>query len=166
MVTKKAGDKSGAKKGGAASSKKSARKSRAKRKPGDELDGFTAGAENENIRRPGEEDDDRIEVTSEEVGGTGGKRGGGKRSRRAEQPDLIPDMRIEELHTAALNYVADRDARIELSTKEKRSKEFLIAAMKKHMKDAYSADGVTVKLVHEKENIKVTVNGDGGDGDD
>jgi hypothetical protein len=107
------------------------------------------------------DDETRIEVSSEEVGGAGQpKKTAGKG--KATQPDLIADMRIEELHAAALDFAGKRDARIAAGRDEKNAKDLLLAMMKKHNKEVYSADGLTAKIVHEKENIKVEVNkGDG-----
>lgn len=106
----------------------------------------------------GADDESRIEVTSAEVGdGAGGKKTGGGR-KRATQPDLIEDMRIPELHEAALDYVGKRDARIDAGRLEKDAKDLLLAQMKKHEKEVYQADGLTCRIVHEKENIKVEVN--------
>lgn len=125
---------------------------------GDDAEGGSGAGSGE------EAEDERIVVEGSPTTGGGAKKGGrGGASKRAQQPDLIADMRIEELHSAALGYVADRDARIAAGQEEKKSKDLLLALMKKHEKETYSADGVTVRIVHEKENLKVEVNKGGDD---
>jgi hypothetical protein len=85
---------------------------------------------------------------------------------KSKQMDLpgVEEPKIEELHSAALLYAADRDFRMEASKKEKSSKDNLLDLMKKFEKQTYNCEGVEIERVFEKEKIKVKVHkADGGD---
>jgi hypothetical protein len=69
----------------------------------------------------------------------------------------MEDPRIEELHSAAIEYAAVRDERIEQNKAEKKLMEKLAGLMKKHSKTKYLCQGVEIKRVIEKERIKVRI---------
>ena len=76
-----------------------------------------------------------------------------------KQEDLpgMEDRRIEDLHTKALQYVAIRDSRMELTEQESGLKGELLDLMKKHKKEKYICEGVEIMRVHEEETVKVKV---------
>jgi hypothetical protein len=77
-----------------------------------------------------------------------------------KKSDRLPGMEdpaIEELEDTARTYANTRDARMRLLDKECDLKEKLLALMKKNGKVTYHHAGVEVKIVHEKEMVKVKV---------
>jgi hypothetical protein len=79
-----------------------------------------------------------------------------KKPRQARLPQM-EDPQIEELEAAAEDYVAIRDERMALTPREKKLKDDLLAAMKRHGKEKYLRDGIEIKIVHESETVKVRV---------
>jgi len=79
----------------------------------------------------------------------------GRKPRQANLPGT--DGQITELETSALEYVEHREERQEALREEVRLKDDLIALMKKHNKTVYRRDGFELRLVVEKEKIKVKV---------
>jgi hypothetical protein len=82
--------------------------------------------------------------------------GRAKKPRQARLPEM-EDNQIEELEVAAESYAAIRDERMALTPQEKKLKDDLLAAMKRHSKEKYVRDGIEIKVVHEKETVKVRV---------
>lgn len=76
---------------------------------------------------------------------------------KTERLPGMQDPEIEELEDAAREYANIRDDRVLLLGKEVELKEELLGMMKKHGKTVYIHDGVEIKLVHEKESVKVKV---------
>ncbi len=87
-----------------------------------------------------------------------------------KKPEIVKDQRgkterlpgmqdniLEDLEDAAREYANTRDDRMLLLGKEVELKEELLNLMKKHKKMVYVRDGVEIKIVHEKEAIKVKV---------
>jgi hypothetical protein len=98
-------------------------------------DDFTSGDVNENIREPV---------------------GVAPASRKGKTGELFADRKIPELHKAAEEYVATRDARMELNSKEVQQKDKLIQLMKKHKKEEYDCDGLKITFEHvEEDKLKV-----------
>jgi hypothetical protein len=125
MATKKGASKKG-------SSKRSGK--------GSDVEGFTAGDRNDNVR------------DISETAGTS------RRSGRAEQIDLIEDRKIPELDRAARDHAAIRDERMALTAREVTSKANLKGLMKKHKKEEYTCDGIEIRIVHiDEEDVKVKV---------
>ena len=93
-----------------------------------------------------------------------GKRGVGpapdaaevKKPRQARLPEM-EDPVIEELEGLAETYAGVRDQRMALTPQEKKLKDDLHAAMKRHGKETYLRDGIEIKIVHESETVKVKV---------
>jgi hypothetical protein len=79
-----------------------------------------------------------------------------KKPRQARLPQM-DDPIIEELEASAEAYVAIRDERIALTPQEKKLKDDLLAAMKRHGKEKYVRDGIEIKIVHESETVKVKI---------
>jgi len=94
-----------------------------------------------------------------------------KRKEKAKKPQVVKDPQrgkterlpgmqdniLEDLEDAAREYANTRDDRMLLLGKEVELKEELLNLMKKHKKMVYVRDGVEIKIVHEKEAIKVKV---------
>lgn len=111
--------------------------------------------------------------TSEEVkeflDGVGATRE--KRKEKAKKPEIVKDPQrgkterlpgmqdaaSEDLEDAAREYANTRDDRMALLEAEVQLKERLLDLMKKNKKEFYKRDGVEVRLVHEKESVKVKV---------
>lgn len=70
------------------------------------------------------------------------------------------DPEIEELESAAEEYADIRDQRMELTKEEVRLQSGLLAAMKKYNKTSYVHDGYDLKLVAEKEKVRVRIKKD------
>ena len=85
------------------------------------------------------------------------KTNGAAKKKIARQDDLpgMEDLRIKEIEEAALSYIEGRDARMEATTEEVALKETLIAMMHKHEKTEYRRGRISVRLVVEKETVKV-----------
>jgi len=79
-----------------------------------------------------------------------------KKPRQARLPEM-EDPEIEELEGLAENYAEIRDQRMALTPQEKKLKDDLHAAMKRHGKEKYVRDGIEIKIVHEQETVKVKV---------
>lgn len=94
-----------------------------------------------------------------------------KRKTKAKKPEIVKDPQrgkterlpgmqdaaIEDLEDAAREYANTRDDRMALLEAEVQLKEQLLDLMKKNKKEFYKRDGVEVRLVHEKESVKVKV---------
>ena len=79
-----------------------------------------------------------------------------KKPRQARLPEM-EDPEIEELEGLAETYASIRDQRMALTPQEKKLKDDLHAAMKRHGKEKYLRDGIEIKIVHEQETVKVKV---------
>lgn len=88
-----------------------------------------------------------------------GKKAKAPKKSKPKQKDLpgMEERRIPELHTAAENYAEVRDERMILTKKEVELKDELLGMMKKHGKESYKFDDVEIKVVHEKEKVKVKI---------
>lgn len=127
---RRAAERGGATKGAA---KRAARKGGGN---GADGDGFTSGADNPNI--------------TPEASGVAPS------SRKGKTGELFADRKIPELHRAAEEYVATRDARMELNAREVEQKDTLIQLMKKHKKEEYDCDGLKITFEHvEEDKLKV-----------
>jgi hypothetical protein len=137
---------------GGRGSKKSAAKGAAKRAAKNsagngaaEGDDFTAGGENPN-RKP-----ETVGVPARNKGQTG---------------ELFADRKIPDLHRAALDYVAVRDERMNLTERESAAKDKVIELMKKHKRENYECEGVRIVFEHvEEDKLKVKVKREGDEGD-
>lgn len=100
-----------------------------------------------------------------------GKRGIGPAEPEAgEKPDAgqsqkdlpgMEDREIAEIERAAEDYATIRDRRITLNAEEHELKEKLLGLMKKHSKEKYTRDGVEVRVIHEKETVKIKLHKEG-----
>jgi hypothetical protein len=72
-------------------------------------------------------------------------------------PGLEDPGRIEDLHAKALEYAAQRDARMVETKLEVTLKGELLDLMKKHNKKIYHAEGLEIELIPVGEKLKVTV---------
>ena len=81
---------------------------------------------------------------------------------KPKQQDLpgMADRKIPELHKAAEEYADVRDRRMELTKEEVAAKEEVLKQMRSHKKEVYKFDDVEIKVVHEKESVKVRVKKD------
>lgn len=82
------------------------------------------------------------------------------KSKKIPRQEALPGMEnaaIKEIENAALDYVEGRDERMAATEKEVELKSALIAAMHKHEKTEYKRGRISVKLVVEKEKVKVRV---------
>lgn len=70
----------------------------------------------------------------------------------------MEDPIIDSIHNTALEYRRVTDRRINILKKEVELKQSLLAAMKKAKKEKYFHNGVSVKIVVEKEKVVVRVN--------
>lgn len=89
-----------------------------------------------------------------------------KKSARQQGLPGMEDRAVNSLEELALSYADIRDSRIALSVQEGDKKKELIKEMKRLKKEHYKRDGITVDLVHEKENIKVRVKARGEEDDE
>jgi hypothetical protein len=85
-----------------------------------------------------------------------GTPGAKKRGRQPRLPQM-EDPEIEELEAAAEEYASIRDQRIALTPQEHQLKETLLGLMKKHKKTNYLHDGYDIKIVSEKETVRVKI---------
>jgi hypothetical protein len=78
---------------------------------------------------------------------------------RPRQQDLpgTEDRAIKPLEEAAQDYATIRDQRMALNAEEVGLKAKLLRLMKKHGKQAYHRDGVSIEIVTEEETVKVRV---------
>lgn len=72
----------------------------------------------------------------------------------------MEDAAIEDLENAAREYANLRDNRLQVLKDEVAVKEDLLLLMKSHHKEKYTHDGIEIRLVHEKENVKVKIKKD------
>ena len=79
-----------------------------------------------------------------------------ERPRQARLPG-VEDPEIEELESAAEEYADVRDRRMALTKEEVRLQGELLTTMKKYDKTSYVHDGYDLKLVAEKEKVKVKI---------
>ena len=70
----------------------------------------------------------------------------------------MDDPKIEELEGLAEDYAEVRDERMELSTRESNLTKDLLSAMKRLKRESYVHEGISIKIIHEKENVKVRIN--------
>jgi hypothetical protein len=84
---------------------------------------------------------------------------GKKRPRQARLPEM-EDPAIEELESAAEQYAEIRDRRQELTTEEVRLKTQLLNIMHENKKTEYNHGGVNVKVLVEKEKVRVRIKKD------
>jgi hypothetical protein len=82
-----------------------------------------------------------------------------ERGKTARLPGM-EDPAIEELENAAREYAGTRDDRMHLLETEIELKGKLLDLMKKNNKELYKRDGIEIRLVHEKESVKVKVKKD------
>jgi hypothetical protein len=80
-------------------------------------------------------------------------------AKRAKQSDLpgMEERHIDDLHKAALDYVAVRDVRMSLTEQEVPAKARVLEMMRKHKKDKYICEGVEIERVPGEETVKVKV---------
>lgn len=81
---------------------------------------------------------------------------------KSPRPQALPgmeDAQIEVLEEKAREYADVRDSRIGLSQKEGELKKQLLDLMKAQEREHYQREGITIDIVHEKENLKVKVKG-------
>ena len=62
---------------------------------------------------------------------------------------------VKEIRTAAETYVEARDERMELTKKEVKHQDALLAILKKYKRNAMVVDGLKIEIVSEKEKVKV-----------
>lgn len=79
----------------------------------------------------------------------------GKRKPRQPRLPGTEDPEIEELEAAAEEYAGIRDQRMALTPEETRLKGVLLAMMKSHKKTVYNHGSIEIKVVTEKETVKV-----------
>jgi hypothetical protein len=78
---------------------------------------------------------------------------------KLKQADLpgMENRKIEELDTAAREYVEHRDERMAAMKEEVQLKTTLLSMMHKHRKTVYMCEDVTIQVVAESEKVKVRV---------
>tara|TARA_Y100000310_G_scaffold98201_2_gene95967 strand:- start:3692 stop:3958 length:267 start_codon:yes stop_codon:yes gene_type:complete len=69
----------------------------------------------------------------------------------------MEDRAIEALESAAIEYAEVRDQRIALNAGEVQLKGRLLGLMKQHKRERYENAAVSIRLVHEKETVKVKI---------
>lgn len=87
-----------------------------------------------------------------------GRRGIGPVEKEPQRQGDLPgmeDREIAEIERAAERYAGIRDRRIALNAEEHQLKLDLLGLMKQHKRETYVHDGIEVRVVHEKENVKV-----------
>lgn len=72
----------------------------------------------------------------------------------------MEDAKIEELQNAAKRYAGIRDKRMALTLQEIDLNDLLLKLMKKHDRERYHYDGIEIKIVSEKEKVKVRIDKD------
>lgn len=92
-----------------------------------------------------------------------------RRKNRKKEPEKLPlpagmkrlpgmeDPVLEDLEEAAIRYAQVRDERMALTKKEVDMQELLLNLMKRHKKTSYLRDGVELKVVAEKEKVRVRI---------
>lgn len=83
-----------------------------------------------------------------------------KRTPRQKRLPGTEDPEIEELEAAAEAYAEVRDERMELTKQEVSTQAELLKLMKKYDKKTYVHDGYDLKLVAEKEKVRVRIKKD------
>ena len=84
-----------------------------------------------------------------------------KKPRQARLPGT-EDNKIQEIETAALDYVEVRDERMEMIKKEKTAKDSLLATMHKNGKTTYRCGEIDIAIIPEGEKLKVKIHSGGG----
>ena len=79
---------------------------------------------------------------------------------RPRQQDLIADRAIKPLDNVAASYADIRDRRMALTQDEAALKQMAIKLMHKYEKTIYRHDGIEIRLVDGKEDVKVKVKKD------
>ena len=69
----------------------------------------------------------------------------------------MEDNKLDDLEAAAESYADIRDQRIALNAEEVDLKGKLLNLMKSHSKTQYQRDGISIKIVAEKETVKVKI---------
>lgn len=69
----------------------------------------------------------------------------------------MEDTEITDLEDAARNYASIRDRRMALTKQEVDLNGVLLQALKRHKKEHYHRDGVDIKLIVEKEKVRVRI---------
>jgi hypothetical protein len=82
-----------------------------------------------------------------------------KRPKQSRLPTM-EDAKIEELEDLAGDYAAVRDKRQKLTLDEVELKQDLLDLMKANKKETYLHNGIEIRVVHEKENVKVKIKKD------
>jgi hypothetical protein len=91
-----------------------------------------------------------------------GKRGVGPLDQAGKQESLpgMEDTEISDLEDAARNYASVRDRRMALTKQEVDLNGVLLQAMKRHKREHYHRDGVDIRLIVEKEKVRVRIKKD------
>lgn len=76
---------------------------------------------------------------------------------RQERLPGTGDAKLADLHKAALDYADIRDQRQALTNEEVELKGRLLELMHKHKKEEYVYEDVSIRVVHEEENVKVRI---------
>lgn len=85
---------------------------------------------------------------------------------RQKQLPGVEDSVVEEIETAAENYVDHRDSRMNKLTLEIEARDKLIEVLRKHKKNAYSSREFSIELIDGKTKVKVKRGGDDDDDND
>jgi hypothetical protein len=80
-----------------------------------------------------------------------------KKAPKQESLPGMEDTEISDLEDAARNYASVRDERMALTKKEVDLAGVLLQALKRHNKEHYHRDGIDIKLVVEKEKVRVRI---------
>jgi hypothetical protein len=89
-----------------------------------------------------------------------------KKGPRQQALPGIEDRAINSLEEKALRYAEVRDSRMALSKDEVTAKAEVMNEMKRLKKEHYKRNRIDITMVHEKENVKVVVKAETGDGED
>jgi hypothetical protein len=89
-----------------------------------------------------------------------------KKGPRQQQLPEMEDRKIEVLEDIALQYAEVRDQRMSLSSQEIELKGKLLDLMKAQKREKYHRGNIDIRIVHEKENIKVKVKAGSEDEDE
>jgi len=89
-----------------------------------------------------------------------------KRQPRAQALPGLEDHAIRALDTAATEYAEIRDQRMELTRQESPLKDRLLKLMKKHGREKYRHNGVTIEVVTTEETVRVKIAKPGDELDD
>jgi hypothetical protein len=85
-----------------------------------------------------------------------------KKPRQARLPGT-EDNKIQEIESAALDYVEQRDERMELTKKEKAAKDALLAVMHANNKKTYVCGDLDISIRPEGEKLTVRVRKNSGE---